>query len=128
VTVHLLLYGNAFVRKLRDESGTVDELWILKPSEMTVKWWPGLGEKTFVHYRPVLNGGQQDRREFDDDEVLHIIGMSMDGIDRDERDRAVPQVARDSDRARRVRGRVLRERRGPLRVVEMEGRIRATWR
>jgi hypothetical protein len=27
-----------------------------------------------------LTGGQQDRREYDDDEVLHIMGLSMDGL------------------------------------------------
>jgi HK97 family phage portal protein len=81
VTVHLLLYGNAFLLKRRDETDTVVELWILKPSEMTVKWWPGLGEKTYVHSpAQVLTGGQQDRREYDDDEVLHIMGLSMDGL------------------------------------------------
>jgi HK97 family phage portal protein len=82
VTVHLLLYGNAFILKRRDETGMVAELWILKPSEMTVKWWPGLGEKTYVHSpSQVITGGQQDRRrEYDDDEVLHIMGLSMDGL------------------------------------------------
>jgi HK97 family phage portal protein len=86
VTVHLLLYGNAFLLKRRDETDTVVELWILKPSEMTVKWWPLLGEKTYVHTpaQAFLSGSQQvqqdRRREYDDSEVLHIMGMSMDGL------------------------------------------------
>jgi HK97 family phage portal protein len=82
VTVHLLLYGNAFILKRRDETGVVSELWLLLPSEMTVKWWPGLGEKTYVHTptQQLLTGGQQQRREYDDDEVLHIMGLSMDGL------------------------------------------------
>jgi HK97 family phage portal protein len=82
VTVHLLLYGNAFILKRRDEMGVVSELWLLLPSEMTVKWWPGLGEKTYVHTptQQLLTGGQQQRREYDDDEVLHIMGLSMDGL------------------------------------------------
>jgi HK97 family phage portal protein len=51
VAVHILLYGNAFIRKLRDESGQVDELVLLNPSFVTVKWWPLLGDKTFL-YQP----------------------------------------------------------------------------
>jgi HK97 family phage portal protein len=83
VTVHLLLYGNAFLLKRRDESDMVSELWLLRPSEMTVKWWPMLGEKTYVHTpaQMVVSGGVQDRRrEYDDSEVLHIMGLSMDGL------------------------------------------------
>jgi HK97 family phage portal protein len=83
VTVHLLLYGNAFLLKRRDESDMVAELWLLRPSEMTVKWWPMLGEKTYVHApaQMVVSGGVQDRRrEYDDSEVLHIMGLSMDGL------------------------------------------------
>lgn len=77
VAVHILLYGNAFIRKLRDESGQVDELVLLNPSFVTVKWWPLLGDKTFL-YQP--GNAVEDRREFDDEDVLHIFGMSLDGI------------------------------------------------
>lgn len=83
VTVHLLMYGNAFIEKRRDEAGVVEELWLLMPSEVTVRWWPLLGEKTYVHSpssTSVFVGGQQRVRELDDSEVLHIMGLSLDGL------------------------------------------------
>jgi HK97 family phage portal protein len=88
ITAHLLLYGNAFIEKTTDETGIVDELWILPPSEVTVKWWPGLRQKTFLHRparQPVVTGrpgGPADtgERELDDTEVLHIFNNSIDGI------------------------------------------------
>src|SRR3954464_2659513 len=64
VAVHLLLYGNAFIEKRRDETGMVDELVLLSPAYVTVKWWPLLGDKTFL-YQP--GNVIEDRREFDDD-------------------------------------------------------------
>ncbi len=76
VTVHLLLYGNCFIRKFRDENGVVDDLWILPPSEVAVKWWPLLQEKTYV-FRP--SGMGEPVQELDDDQILHIFGLSIDG-------------------------------------------------
>lgn len=77
VSVHLLLHGNAFVRKFRNEQGVVDELWLLDPSKVTVKWWPLMQQKTFL-YEP--GNFEEKRQEFDDDDVLHIFGMSRDGL------------------------------------------------
>lgn len=77
VAMHILLYGNCFIEKGRDEAGIVDELWVLPPAEVTVKWWPNLMEKTFVH-RPAEFASSP--RELDDDTVLHIFGPSLDGI------------------------------------------------
>lgn len=77
VTVHLLLYGNAFIEKVRGPGGSVEELRILPPSEVAVKWWPKLMDKTFVH-QP--SGVGEPRRELDSSEVLHVMNMSMDGI------------------------------------------------
>ena len=77
VTAHLLLHGNAFIEKVRGSGGSVDELRVLSPQCVTVKWWPNLMDKTFV-YQPPLGGGE--RREFDSSEVLHIMNMSLDGI------------------------------------------------
>jgi HK97 family phage portal protein len=86
VSANLLLYGNCFLLKSRDEAGVVDELWVLPPAEVTVKWWPRLRQKTFVH-RPagqVSTGAQyqdgEQQREYDDEDVLHIFAMSLDGI------------------------------------------------
>lgn len=76
VTVHLLLYGNAFIEKVRGPGGTVEELRVLVPSQVGVKWWPKLMEKTFV-YTPSDGSG---KRELDSSEVLHIMNMSLDGI------------------------------------------------
>jgi HK97 family phage portal protein len=77
VALHILLYGNCFIEKRRDEVGTVDELWLLSPGEVSVKWWPNLMEKTYIH-RPA--NILQQPREMDDDEILHIFGPSLDGI------------------------------------------------
>jgi HK97 family phage portal protein len=40
VTSQLLLYGNAFIRKSRDETGVVDELFLLNPEAVTVEYDP----------------------------------------------------------------------------------------
>lgn len=77
VTVHLLLYGNVFIRKLRDEAGVVDELVLLHPSTITIEYFPLLGDKQFI-YRP--SNLQERPQTFDDEDVLHIFGMSLDGI------------------------------------------------
>lgn len=76
VAVHLLLYGNAYIRKVG--RGASMELFILPPNEVAVKWWPHLGEKTFL-WRPgdTLHGREQ---EFDETDLLHIMNMSLDGI------------------------------------------------
>jgi HK97 family phage portal protein len=77
VALHILLYGNAFIEKRRDFVGIVDELIILPPNEMSVKWWPNLREKTYVHSPAEFGAG---KRELDDETVLHIFGPSLDGI------------------------------------------------
>ncbi len=77
VTAHLLLHGNAFIEKVRGAGGGVDELRVLSPQYVTVKWWPKLMDKSFV-YKPPIGGGEA--REFDSSEVLHIMNMSLDGI------------------------------------------------
>lgn len=77
VAVHLLLYGDCFIEKRRDEVGVVDELWLLPPTEVTVKWWPNLMQKTFL-FRPADR--TRSEREFDDDDVLHIFNLSADGL------------------------------------------------
>ncbi len=77
MTAHLLLHGNAFIEKVRGAGGGVDELRVLSPQYVTVKWWPKLMDKSFV-YKPPIGGGEA--REFDSSEVLHIMNMSLDGI------------------------------------------------
>jgi HK97 family phage portal protein len=74
VTVHLLLWGNAFLVKVRsDLTGLVEELWLLDPSTVTVEW-NGF-EKRFVEQTA---SGQ--RNQYSGDDVLHITGLSMNGL------------------------------------------------
>jgi HK97 family phage portal protein len=77
VTSQLLLYGNAFIEKRRDYLGQVDEFFLLDPERMTVKYDPRTADKRFL-YMPIRMGEQP--REFTTDEVLHIWGLSADGI------------------------------------------------
>lgn len=76
VTAQLLLHGNAFVRKSRSDLFVVDELFLLDPAGVVIKYDPNTGEKRFV-YRPSAG---QPAVEYTDDEVLHIFGMSLDGV------------------------------------------------
>lgn len=71
VTAQLLLGGNAFLFKERGELDEVESLWIMDPSAVTVEW--DGRTKRFVTYTP-------KRREYGPEEVLHIIGFSLDGI------------------------------------------------
>jgi HK97 family phage portal protein len=74
VAGHLLLWGNAFIEKLRDESGLVSEIWLVHPSLVTVEFNAALKRK---RYTIEVNG---IREVFDDDRMLHIIGYSTDGL------------------------------------------------
>jgi HK97 family phage portal protein len=74
VSAHLLLYGNAFIQKVGRGPGM--ELYLWPPNEVQVKWWPNLGEKTFV-WRP-CDG--RPAVEADETDVLHIMNLSLDGI------------------------------------------------
>jgi HK97 family phage portal protein len=121
VAMHILLYGNCFIEKRRDEAGVVDELWVLPPAEVTVKWWPNLMEKTYVH-RPTEF---QQARELDDDVILHIFGPSLDGITGMSVIEACKSpigtaLARDEfESGFYARGAVLSQ------VIEMEGKIKS---
>jgi HK97 family phage portal protein len=75
VAGNLLLWGNAFIEKLRDEDGLVTELRLLHPGSVTIEVNARLGRKRFVVYEE--QGAV--RRELDDDRVLHIFGVSSDG-------------------------------------------------
>lgn len=77
VSVHLLLWGNAFIKKNRTNDVVVDELFLLRPADVTVLWNPVTGEKKF-RYVPQIAGITPET--FDESEVLHIFGMSLDGV------------------------------------------------
>jgi HK97 family phage portal protein len=57
--------------------GQVDEFFLLDPERMTVKYDPQTADKRFL-YMPIRMG--ETPREFTTDEVLHVFGMSLDGI------------------------------------------------
>jgi HK97 family phage portal protein len=76
-TLHLLLWGNAFVLKLRSSSsGLVDELWLLEPKHVSVKWDAATRTKWY-RYEPADGRNPQ---EFSSDQVIHIFGPSLDGL------------------------------------------------
>jgi HK97 family phage portal protein len=68
----LLIYENSFIYKERDpDTDEVDSLYHLDPTQVKVEM-SGLSEKRFVVEGP-------PRRVYSVDEVLHIVGFSLDG-------------------------------------------------
>jgi HK97 family phage portal protein len=76
VSMHLLLHGNAFLLKERDELGLVQQLWLMDPARMVVKWTETTKTKSFEYSVP----DTVDKRRYSTEEVLHIMGPSMDGL------------------------------------------------
>jgi HK97 family phage portal protein len=75
VAGHLLLWGNAFIEKVRDPvTGLVTELWLVDPSCVTVEWDSRLRAKRFV------SDSTQPPRRWSDEEMLHITAWSTDGL------------------------------------------------
>jgi HK97 family phage portal protein len=75
VAAQLLLYGNSFIEKRRSDGLTVDELFLLDPQRMTVGYDPDAGTKQFI-FEP----WNRPRQILSDYEVLHVFGMSLDGL------------------------------------------------
>jgi HK97 family phage portal protein len=75
VSAQVLLYGNAFLAKRRDDLGLVEQLVLLNPQHMVVYWDGDQLIKQYV-YTP-LNG---DTRVYGVDDVVHVYGMSLDGV------------------------------------------------
>lgn len=73
---HLLLWGNAYVEKLRDQNGLVSELYILHPSCVTVEYNSSLRQKRYK----VSDEYGLAETVYSDDRVLHLFGYSPDGI------------------------------------------------
>lgn len=67
--VHLLLWGNAFMAKVRAEDGRVAELWPVKPSRVQV------GRADGVKFFTV--DGRGPYTEYD---LLHLRGLGYDGV------------------------------------------------
>lgn len=75
---HLLLWGNAYARKLRDGTGRVRHLWPIHPARVRVDLVdPSGGNPGGKVFAIVDQAGQ--RRPFTSNEVLHIPGLGYDG-------------------------------------------------
>lgn len=72
VYTHLLLWGNAYLRKLKNQAGQVAELWPVHPSKVQA----GRAKDLTKVY--VIDGRQDD--PLTDEEILHIPGFGYDGI------------------------------------------------
>lgn len=82
---HLLLWGNTFIQKLRDEQDLVAELWLLHPSQVRIEFNASLRQKRFVvtNYGSLSSGVVVDafsEQTLTQDDVLHIYGVSLDSI------------------------------------------------
>ena len=72
VRVHRNLWGNAYLRKLKDPLGRLREVWPIHPGRVKVGRESETGRKVYS-----IDGGKE---VLHDDVVLHIPGMGYDGI------------------------------------------------
>lgn len=72
VYVHRRLWGNAYVRKLRNGLGQVAELWPIHPGRVRVGRESEAGRKVYA-----IDGGKE---VLSDDQLLHLPGLGYDGI------------------------------------------------
>jgi HK97 family phage portal protein len=72
VYVHLLTWGNAYIRVLRNRNGQIVELWALHPSRVRAGRESNEGMKVYQ-----IDGSQEP---LFDDKILHIPGMGYDGV------------------------------------------------
>lgn len=74
VAGHLLLWGNAFIEKLRDPvTGLVTELWLVDPSSVTVEWNDRTRSKAF-------KDTSNPPRRWSEETMLHVTAWSTDGL------------------------------------------------
>jgi len=73
---HVLLFGNHYSHIQTDFNGQPSALWQLDPSRMTVKR-SDTTNRLIYEYRMTANG---EPRIFLDDEILHVAGISLNGI------------------------------------------------
>ncbi|HEY1178600.1 MAG TPA: phage portal protein [Phytomonospora sp.] len=73
VYFHRKLWGNAYVRKLRNRLGQVAELWPIHPGRVRVGRESEAGRKIYV-----IDGNTDD--PLFDDEILHLPGLGYDGV------------------------------------------------
>ena len=82
VVGHIELQGEAFVNVVRGSDGRPKELWPLRPDRMEVFRHPG-GEKFYVYQIRSSSGpygGTSKRVLFNREEIMHIPGLSFDGL------------------------------------------------
>lgn len=72
VYAHRYLWGNAYLRKLRNSLGQIVELWPIHPSRVKVGRTTDTSRKIYS-----IDGGQE---EHDDTTILHIPGFGYDGV------------------------------------------------
>ncbi|RKN38459.1 phage portal protein [Micromonospora endolithica] len=73
VFAHLLLWGNAYLRILRNRLGQIVELWLIHPGRVRAGRESETGTKVY------LIDGDIDA-EYTDDKILHIPGFGYDGV------------------------------------------------
>ena len=78
---HIALWGNAYLRVLRNELGQVSELWPIHPGRVRVGRTSETGEKVYA-----IDGGKEVLRDFNPKKpvqtatMLHIPGFGYDGV------------------------------------------------
>lgn len=78
IMVHLLVWGNAFVQKVRDNGGRIIDLKPINPALVTVK--PVDGDKVFEVKQPGLDGKLSRIVPLTTFEVMHIPGLGYNGL------------------------------------------------
>lgn len=82
VMTHLLLWGNAYILKVRDGMGRIVDLRPFWPGRVTPKLDKN-GAKYFV-VKPVSadspQAGPSHNQEFGDEDIMHIPGLGYDGL------------------------------------------------
>lgn len=73
VYFHRKAWGNAYVRKLRNQLGQIAELWPIHPSRVKVGRESETGRKVYV-----IDGNTDN--PLSDDEILHLPGLGYDGV------------------------------------------------
>jgi HK97 family phage portal protein len=74
VAVHLLIWNNVYLEKLRGPSGLVEELWPRDPRNIRVEFDDGLKQKRFYE------DSERGRKSWTDETMLHIVGWSVNGL------------------------------------------------
>lgn len=77
IVVHLCIHGNAYLLHQYNEAGAIASLFPLHPSMVSVKHDPDRGRVYTVN---IPDGDYGQNRELTDDDLTHVMGMSLDGL------------------------------------------------